>query len=424
MRAALIKHLVWCSGVLLLASLPLTAQARGFTLFAHSVLDDDGWPVVRVSTSVPYSQLVFLKKDGQFVARFSLYLQVLDKKQRVVDSAVLNETITVPNYEETRSAKKTSNLSHGFLLRPDDYIVRATLSVMDTHLAFARQSPVTVPNYFHDGIGLSKPRFFVTSIDTSAHAVVLTRIERNGDIPGQEKAKLYFFDLNKQPAVKFDIYLEEESSIQATLYYEVTDEDKNPVLYGRKKVTLSGKKDEFFATFNGDLWDEGFYLFHVKVEVGEPPRSTEAKLGFNLLLSNEMLTAHYERTLTVLSYIAETEELEELQYTPVSRRALAWTDFWKRRDPSPDTDENEALEEHWQRVRYVNANFSAVQPGWKSDRGKVYIRYGEPDQVGVQMDSMMQGEYLMWYYFDENLTFVFYDRFAQGEYKLTNTNSF
>ena len=55
--------------------------------------------------------------------------------------------------------------------------------------------------------------------------------------------------------------------------------------------------------------------------------------------------------------------------------------FWQRRDPTPDTEENEFKEEHYQRIAYANEHFAAGVPGWKTDRGRIYIVFGKPDEI-------------------------------------------
>jgi GWxTD domain-containing protein len=55
--------------------------------------------------------------------------------------------------------------------------------------------------------------------------------------------------------------------------------------------------------------------------------------------------------------------------------------FWQRRDPTPDTIENEFKEEHYRRIAYANEHFAAGIPGWKSDRGRMYIMYGPADEI-------------------------------------------
>src|SRR5580704_7723427 len=55
--------------------------------------------------------------------------------------------------------------------------------------------------------------------------------------------------------------------------------------------------------------------------------------------------------------------------------------FWLRRDPTPDTPENEYREEHYRRIAYANEHFAAGIPGWKTDRGRIYIIWGPADQI-------------------------------------------
>jgi GWxTD domain-containing protein len=55
--------------------------------------------------------------------------------------------------------------------------------------------------------------------------------------------------------------------------------------------------------------------------------------------------------------------------------------FWQRRDPTPDTEENEFKEEHYRRIAYANEHFAAGIPGWKSDRGRIYIVFGPADEI-------------------------------------------
>ena len=55
--------------------------------------------------------------------------------------------------------------------------------------------------------------------------------------------------------------------------------------------------------------------------------------------------------------------------------------FWLRRDPTPDTEENEYKEEHYRRIAYSNDHYASGIPGWKTDRGMIYIKYGAPDEI-------------------------------------------
>jgi GWxTD domain-containing protein len=55
--------------------------------------------------------------------------------------------------------------------------------------------------------------------------------------------------------------------------------------------------------------------------------------------------------------------------------------FWLRRDPTPDTIDNEYRDDHYERIAYANEHFASGIPGWKTDRGRIYIMYGKPDDI-------------------------------------------
>lgn len=113
--------------------------------------------------------------------------------------------------------------------------------------------------------------------------------------------------------------------------------------------------------------------------------------------------------------------------------------FWLRRDPTPDTPENEYKEEHYRRIAYANEHFSAGIPGWKTDRGRIYIIWGAPDQItshptgGLydRPESEGGGETTTYPYEDwryrylpgvgENVELEFVDQCSCGEYRLSQS---
>jgi GWxTD domain-containing protein len=55
--------------------------------------------------------------------------------------------------------------------------------------------------------------------------------------------------------------------------------------------------------------------------------------------------------------------------------------FWDRRNPNPDSEDNEFKDEHYRRIEYANEHFAAGEPGWMTDRGRIYIVFGPPDEI-------------------------------------------
>lgn len=110
--------------------------------------------------------------------------------------------------------------------------------------------------------------------------------------------------------------------------------------------------------------------------------------------------------------------------------------FWRRRDPNPDTEENEYRDEYYERIAYANEHYASGIPGWKTDRGRVYIAWGKPDSVeshpsgGAYDRPSYEGggstttyPFETWFYrhldnVGEGLEIEFVDPTGTGEYRL------
>ncbi len=81
-------------------------------------------------------------------------------------------------------------------------------------------------------------------------------------------------------------------------------------------------------------------------------------------------------------YIITDEEKQAFKRLKTDEERQQFVEaFWLRRDPTPDTEENEYKEEHYRRIAYANDHYASGIPGWKTDRGRIYIAYGPPDEI-------------------------------------------
>lgn len=81
-------------------------------------------------------------------------------------------------------------------------------------------------------------------------------------------------------------------------------------------------------------------------------------------------------------YIITDEEKQAFKRLKTDEERQEFVEaFWRRRDPTPDTEENEFKEEHYRRIAYANDHYASGIPGWKTDRGMIYIKYGPPDEI-------------------------------------------
>ncbi len=402
------------------------AMTRRYSVYAHSYLGDDHRPRLRVSANIPYNTMVFLKKKDLYEASYDLYIKLLNKGGKLVETAVLKDRVVVGSYDETQTQNSISKVAKSFAMEPGDYTIEAILFIRNTQLKIPKIIEVKVPNFLSSGIGVSVPRLFVVAQEVPPLRQSLRdyRSFENDDMEQSEKNSLFGFD--KQLVMGFEVYTETSGgdSIPCKIIYEVMDQQRRQLLYGKGTVRITGSGDPFAVAFGVDEWEPGVYTFNVKAVIDNPLREAASSREFTVEFNRAMLGKYFSQTLEVLSLIASHDELEELRKAPFDDRPRAWVEFWKKRDPTPGTDINEALEEHLRRIRYVNAEFGSVDPGWKTDRGRIYIKYGDPDQVETATDPYMQGEYQIWRYYINNLVFVFYDRFGLGDFRLIRTNTF
>ncbi|SPE34966.1 conserved exported hypothetical protein [Candidatus Sulfopaludibacter sp. SbA3] len=94
------------------------------------------------------------------------------------------------------------------------------------------------------------------------------------------------------------------------------------------------------------------------------------------------LQSTYSQWEAEVEYIITDEERATLHRLRTDEEREQFIEqFWLRRDPTPDTEENEFKEEHYRRIAYANEHYASGIPGWKTDRGRIYITRGAPDEI-------------------------------------------
>lgn len=135
-------------------------------------------------------------------------------------------------------------------------------------------------------------------------------------------------------------------------------------------------------------------------------------------------------------YIITPEELQTFRRLHTDKDRDQFIEaFWEKRNPLPGTSHNRFKEEHYRRIAYANEHFATISfPGWRSDRGRIYVLYGRPDQIeshpsgGISERLTKEGDkvtspFEVWLYrhidgIGDNLTFKFVDQCRCGDYTL------
>jgi GWxTD domain-containing protein len=129
--------------------------------------------------------------------------------------------------------------------------------------------------------------------------------------------------------------------------------------------------------------------------------------------------------LSYLRYFGQQEDLNALRSAPQSDRGRAWLAFLRATDPNPATPEHEGLRDYFVRVEQANLRYREEGgPGWLTDRGRVFITLGDPDQIYEQGqgDLAQRNRVLIWDYAQYRSQLVFVDQSGFGRYRLTSTS--
>jgi GWxTD domain-containing protein len=118
-----------------------------------------------------------------------------------------------------------------------------------------------------------------------------------------------------------------------------------------------------------------------KRETVAKPMTEKQKKAAEERLRKELETPYKKWLNEEVGYIITDEERKAFSRLQNDEERQQFIEqFWFRRDPTPDTEENEYREEHYRRIAYANDRFASGIPGWKTDRGRIYIMFGPPDE--------------------------------------------
>jgi GWxTD domain-containing protein len=188
----------------------------------------------------------------------------------------------------------------------------------------------------------------------------------------------------------------------------------------KAKLDLGGHKAERSAEFSMAPLDQT-----LKSDVARREAAKVTDVGY----FDGMTAAELDAAKAPLELIAKSGELSP--YTKDlsvrgKRRLLA--DFWRRRDPTPGTEVNEARQQFYDAIAFANRSYGehgrAAKPGWKTDRGRVFVRNGKPDDVLTRPQAGRSPPYEVWHYTTgKNRYYIFVDQAeGLGNYRLIASN--
>ena len=353
---------------------------------------------------IPYSVLQFVKKENKYIALYQASIGIKDVDGFQRKYSVWKDSLIVDEYFDTQSKiMNRKHFSSFSVSKFNEYDVVGELQDLDTRKKGLRKKNISFD------IGKQNPvllePIFLLDLEGDwgfkdgkipTHGYIVRKIGK-----GLELNISGYID---NGPFEVEIFITNGTSIDSLIKKEKYQNHKgffNESLFISSNQINSLKNDfTIYLKQNGDF-DKRNISF------------SKYKTGISKYISN------IDLAIKQMKYILENDEYKQSDKKIRNDKEKLFYTLWKKRDPTPNTEYNELMDEYYKRVAYANENFDGWQSGWETDRGMVYILFGPPDQVERTNSSMANSTlYQIWTYHKVNKQFVFKDQNGFGDFRL------
>ncbi len=379
----------------------------------HAVFADSAGNRLEIYYKIFNDGLHYIKKGDKYVANYEVNIIVIGDGDEQITGRSIERNYVLENYELTRS-------DEGYLINqlelnipPGDFEVISKLVDHSSNDVSTIESRVKSPAYGSEE-GLSQVEFIQQIDNVPADSpfmkeglVAVPAVERSFDGEASQLGvyqEMYVKDyIGDSLTYSYRIHGKHDS-------YELVDSDVLPIRAATVQHRNFIRIDELLP---------GEYTLDTKLESkGKKIADNQTKFMIKWSLTS-LVKNDYDYAVRQLKYIIDSDEKKKLLALPDSERVAGFDSWWASKDPIKETPENELKEEYYRRIRYANQYFSAIgRDGWETDRGMIYIQYGEPDQIDRYPFELERKPYQIWRYYGQRRTFVFEDTRGDGDYQL------
>ncbi|MGH1366034.1 MAG: GWxTD domain-containing protein [Calditrichia bacterium] len=377
---------------------------------ASTLMPTTGEPMARIYMQIQNDQLTFLKNEDVFDAELQLEVYFRNESEEFVFNRTITRKVIARDYNATNSKKHINTFYTDIAVQPGTYAVTLTVTDLNSAKQFTRKinydmPPLVANDADNARLVISDILFFSEhKTDSSGRITAFSPTLSNSFSSNSKTLYAYFSTWSS-------------NSDEAKVHYVVRDQQNLPVLQNSYQLDSSNYQ-EHFIKLNRYSLGENQYQMELEVKSGTTSLIASAPLRFFWRFvpdNREDLNLAIEQ----LRYIANTDSIKKYRKAPYEDKKNFFERFWDSQDPNPDTEVNELLREYYRRVNYSTERFSATsQAGWLTDRGRIFIKFGEPDDVERHPFAQDSYPYQIWRYYSLRKTFLFIDRTGFGDYNL------
>jgi GWxTD domain-containing protein len=350
---------------------------------------------LEIRMSIPYDEIHFVKQRDQFKGRFDVSIMIFEDKKKVIGESWI-EKLVVNEFKMTNSRKKTVELKKTYTLSPGKYRLEVLVTDLKTQNRRKQVREIDM-SALSEGPWMMGDLYFVN----------------DSLVNGEDQ------DIPKAVYIGFSA-----SGVEGRYPFSYVLRSRDEILkHAKFNIDLIKQKHEYvFPVLTSDLNYNQYYLtLKAVVDSVEYVREIPLRVqwsGTSALIPNLSEAIEQMRYLSHTGYFP-TKAYRKILNAEGDEQKEFFTETWKKIDPTPHTENNELMNEYYYRVHVANQRFSGHREGWRSDRGMVYIIYGEPDAIEEHNMEIDSKPYVIWYYYSVNRSFLFVDNTGFGDFQLT-----
>lgn len=389
------------------------AQEPPFDIDAVSFASDSAHlSRLHVFAAIPYEQLSFVKQGEEFVASYEFTIAIYDSTNALVTEKLYTTEVKVPSFEHSVSSAAFSIERLYFYLPPGLYRIVAICRDRESRVTRRVAKQLVVSNYAQPGFHLSDIMLISKLTEKDAKRVFTPSISPNvGNISGPMHIFFEAYDDRPADSIRFI----------TTVF---TDKNRESFKTDTVLYLVPGRNQVFIRIDQSSLPIGDYKMYVQAFPATQPPSGNAlATTSRSFVVRWNMLPKSIkdlDLAIEQLVYIAKDKELAYIKEAQTKEeKQKRFLEFWKKKDPNPNTVRNEKMDEYYARVEYANRHFKHYTDGWRTDMGMVYIIFGAPSNVDRHPFDANAKPYEVWSYYDLNYSFVFVDQTGFGDYRLT-----
>jgi GWxTD domain-containing protein len=366
------------------------------------------------------SALQFKPTEEMFKAEYDITVSVLDKKGKKIAGQTQEKSITAPNEAKSKSTTDFRTSQINLTLDPGKFDVRFTLKDKIADKSYSKEFRADARKLKDGQPHLSDILFAMAAgpADSTSDQFVKGNLvivpSVNHSCGGDEESRLLFY---------IEIYPGDNEDEKVTVQTLLRRRKGQMVYRDTLTTVLDRPIVSQLREISIDEYAPGEYELEVELQGRRGKKLDEKKGEFLISWTEESLLEHnWSLIIHQIELIADSKELKPLhEATTVDERRKALKEFWAAKDPFAETPRNELKIEFYRRISYANEHFGYLgRPGWGTDRGRVLVRYGPPDQIDDFPFSLSTYPYQEWHYYKGGryLKFTFVDDNHDGDYRL------